>query len=655
MLDRASILERNCVRTNRAQSILQVGNGEFACGVDATGLQTFGGGIFSHWGWHSFPLPPGRAWDDIPRDGTFEAGRLQGPQIWPEDKKDIEKWLYQNPHMLALGRFSLRMDEKDVRPGDLTEVWRVLDIRSGIHTSSFCLNGSLYETESCVGDADTFQYTIKTTAAEAFVVLSFAYPEKLALRSEDAGQKNAARHQTECTIRQQEHTVIVRRNLDEAEYYVCIWAEGCRIVAEPERHTIAFMPTEETMCLRARFSLNLSVFPDEQDNHAQSAARMQAYWEQGAMLDLSESADPRWRELERRIVLSQYLMAVNSTGSLPSGESGLFKMDVWNGKFHMEMIFWHIAHFAAWNRLSYFCPAAQFYRNHQEQAAALAAQLGYKGLMWPKMTGPEGRNSPWYGNNILQWKQPHAILLAELEYAAAPSRDTLDNWRDVVFGTADFMADYVNWNREKGWYDLEPIMCANELAEGRNPAFELAYWYWGLDMALQWKERLGEAGNKKWVRVRDHLAPLPEAKGAYVTIDGWEDNYSDPQKSRQHPDPIGVFAFLPLTPKVVREKCAATLDGVLSSWKWDDTWGWDFPWIAMAAARLGRMEEAIEALLQDASKNIYDEAGVNNGWYLPGNGGLLYAMAMLCTRKKGDCLTIGKEWRIRHEGFITVP
>lgn len=37
---------------------LQVGNGNFAFGVDVTGLQTFNPfGTMSTWGWHNFSLP----------------------------------------------------------------------------------------------------------------------------------------------------------------------------------------------------------------------------------------------------------------------------------------------------------------------------------------------------------------------------------------------------------------------------------------------------------------------------------------------------------------------------------------------------------------------------------------------------------------------
>ena len=41
------------------------------------------------------------------------------------------------------------------------------------------------------------------------------------------------------------------------------------------------------------------------------------------------------------------LMAVNEAGSLPPQESGLVN-NGWNGKFHMEMYWWHAAHYALW-------------------------------------------------------------------------------------------------------------------------------------------------------------------------------------------------------------------------------------------------------------------------------------------------------------------
>jgi hypothetical protein len=49
----------------------------------------------------------------------------------------------------------------------------------------------------------------------------------------------------------------------------------------------------------------------------------------------------------------------------------------------------------------------------------------------------------------------------------------------------------------------------------------------------------------------------------------------------------------------------------------------------MGAARTGQPQIAIDALTSDNSKNSYDIEGLNGGWYLLGNGGLLYTVAMM--------------------------
>ena len=56
--------------------------------------------------------------------------------------------------------------------------------------------------------------------------------------------------------------------------------------------------------------------------------------------------------------------------------------------------------------------------------------------------------------------------------------------------------------------------------------------------------------------------------------------------------------------------------------------------MAMTAARLGKPEQAIDALLLDTPKNVYRANGHNHQRpgltiYLPGNGALLYAVAMM--------------------------
>ena len=73
------------------------------------------------------------------------------------------------------------------------------------------------------------------------------------------------------------------------------------------------------------------------------------YWKdlrtKGGVVDFSHCTDPRAKELERRVVLSQYLLAIQCAGSTPPQETGL-TYNSWFGKFHMEMIWWHQAQFA---------------------------------------------------------------------------------------------------------------------------------------------------------------------------------------------------------------------------------------------------------------------------------------------------------------------
>ena len=77
-----------------------------------------------------------------------------------------------------------------------------------------------------------------------------------------------------------------------------------------------------------------------------------------------------------------------------------------------------------------------------------------------------------------------------------------------------------------------------------------------------------------------------------------------------------------------------TLLQIEKTWDWPSTWGWDYPLLAMTAARLGLPEKAIDFLLLDTPKNRYLANGhnyqrLNLPLYLPGNGGLLYAAALL--------------------------
>jgi hypothetical protein len=102
---------------------------------------------------------------------------------------------------------------------------------------------------------------------------------------------------------------------------------------------------------------------------------------------------------------------------------------------------------------------------------------------------------------------------------------------------------------------------------------------------------------------------------------------------------LGALGVLP-GDGVDRETMRRTLDKVMEGWQWERTWGWDYPLTALTAARLGETKIAVDALLMKTEKNRYLPNGHN--WqrqnlpcYLPGNGGLLYAAAMMAAGWKG--------------------
>lgn len=124
-----------------------------------------------------------------------------------------------------------------------------------------------------------------------------------------------------------------------------------------------------------------------------SAAHWRKFWSSGGAIELDGTDDPRVKELERRIVLSQYLTAINCSGSLPPQETGLV-CNSWRGRFHLEMHWWQAAHFAHWNRVELLLPSLGWYSTVLETSRQTAKAQGFDGVRWPKQVGPDGRESP---------------------------------------------------------------------------------------------------------------------------------------------------------------------------------------------------------------------------------------------------------------------
>lgn len=231
--------------------------------------------------------------------------------------------------------------------------------------------------------------------------------------------------------------------------------------------------------------------------------------------------------------------------------------------------------------------------------------------------------------------------------------------------TADFMASYAFLDKATKRYDLgPPVFLASENTDPlttQNPTYELAYWRFGLRTALEWRKRLGLKPKPEWSKVLNGLAPLPVQEGVYVLHEGVKDMWT--KWNFEHPALTSVFGILP-GDGVDKETMRRTLDKVASTWNFDRTWGWDYPMLAMCAARLGEPERAIDFLLTDKPGFQFDEQGLATGGpfpYFPSNGGLLYAVAFMAAGWDGAPKTHAPgfpsngQWKVRAEGLSPAP
>jgi hypothetical protein len=432
----------------------------------------------------------------------------------------------------------------------------------------------------------------------------------------------------------------------------------------PHRFLLTAQKGVDTIDITCHFGLTAATEPASRVTQikAACAAWWPAFWKSGGAIDLSGSKDPRWMELERRIVLSQYELAVQSAGDNPSAEEGLTGLDGWQSKWHFEMIWWHLAHYALWDRWSMAEKALTIYQRISPAARAIAQNFDYQGLLWPKSTGPEGYNDGFPKEMPLLWREPHPIFFAELDYRLHPTPETLQKWKDVVFGTADFMADYPTRD-VNGQYNLENVWPETEGPRfPTNPIFELGYWRVTLEMAQQWRIRLGLPRDPHWDDVLHHLAPLPVKDGLYIYDDAMTDTYT--KRRFSHIDIIANMATLPSFPGLDPTIAHNTVKEVGRRWQWDGSWGWDFPLMAMASSRVGEPKLAVDALLNPSIKNQYDERGLNlrgTAPYLPGNGGLLYAVAMMAAgwdgapKRNAPGFPDDGSWTVRWEDLKPAP
>ncbi len=653
-----------------------LGNGKFAFTADVTGLQTFADDYFaagfpletkSRWAWHT---KSGKAYDLAEADEKYDA--YERKVSFPtQSNTPAAQWLRQNPHDLPLGRISLLLDGKKLAPQQLTQVQQNLDLWSGKLKSRYRLDEQDVQVASAVhAKRDAVAFSINSALNKAArLSVQFRFP-----RSYDFSVKNTPdmhwlhddEHNT--SIRSQtKNSLLLERRVDDLVFSVFISWRGYAQLKQNSQHAFELIPAGDKL-----FEFTVEYSESKKDKIrplkfvevAQSAnTYWKSYWRSGAFVDLTQSSDPRAHELQRRILLSQYLLAAQSRAKIPTQETGLTSSS-WYGKFHTEMAWLHYSHWILWNRSELAEPMLDWYLQTLDVARAIAKNRGLEGARWPKMVDVNGRESPG-GNPLIIWNQPQAIHLAEMYFQNNKDKKTLEKYAVLVDETARAMSAMLTWDKSNQWFGLNsPIWISQEIytpTASRNPTFELAYWRYGLAIAQQWRTRQGLAINPQWQAQLNALASLPVKNEKYVAMESIPDTFDNAASREDHPSMLAPTAFLNdanIDPKIMSN----TLDAVLKSWAFDTKiWGWDYPMLAMTAARLGRSDLAVELLLMESKNNRYlinghcPQIGADLPVYLPANSSLLTAVATMLEKnpKTGDYLGFPKKssWKIRAEGF----
>ena len=338
----------------------------------------------------------------------------------------------------------------------------------------------------------------------------------------------------------------------------------------------------------------------------------------------------------------------------------------WYGKYNLEMHWWHVFHFPFWGRTQLLERSLWWYQAALPRTRRMAAARRLNGARWVKAYGPQGweYTMPSVISPVLIWCQPHPISYAEVCYNAFPTRQTLEQYQELVFETAEYMASFAAWDESTHRYVLgPPIAPAQEtypINTVLNPTFELSYWRFGLEIAQQWRERLGLGREEKWEHVLNNLAQLPVHDGVYIGHEHCPETFT--AYNWDHPSMLASFGILPGT-DVDTKTMRRTLHKVLNEWDLEkQSWGWDYPMIAMTAARLGEPEIAVSILLSDLPQNKFLVNGHNRTrddlpCYLPANGALLIATAMMAAGWEGGPnenapgFPQDGNWTVRWEGL----
>lgn len=566
-----------------------IGNGDFAITLDQTGTQSLY-----------------EIYKDIP------LSTMSNKNWFYKDKKDIKPsyvdgkayMLFnldndpnyqtnrQYPFKYSFMQILLYDDDKLIDINNIKDVKQELDLYKGIVTSSFNYKEKINKTISFIyQDHDEFNFKLQSDNLN--LALKFNYPSYT---------KNGYR-------------LDILPNVLVKEDRITLLYDDKNSLSFKLKSSSNYQIVENTLIFDDN-NVSFSLALDE----IKEGKLLDEFWkcDNGIIIDNEE--------LVKKMVLSKYLLHVNSTGIYPPQESGL-TYNCWNSKFHLEM---HLIH-SLWNiynnHVGDLVKSFDYYLSIMPSSLKRASLNGYKGLRFPKMTGPDGEDSPSNIGPLLIWQAPHILFMLQEIYYLYNKENIIKKYEPLISGTIDFMISFLTLKDSK-YQMLDPLLEACEsipLDRCQNPSFELEYWRYTLERQPKIDTVLYGHQRYDYLDITSKIITPKEDDGIYLKTYGVIDKYD---LYKDHPTEGFLMSFF--KSKIVdKEKMVKTIDYILKNMDLSSYWGWDFPFLGLSLLNCGEIEKSIEVTQLNTINNQYLYNGHNTSprddlkAYLPGNGAFL--------------------------------
>lgn len=566
-----------------------IGNGDFAITLDQTGTQSLY-----------------EIYKDIP------LSTMSNKNWFYKDKKDIKPsyvdgkayMLFnldndpnyqinrQYPFKYSFMQILLYDNDKLIDINNIKDVKQELDLYKGIVTSSFNYKEKINKTISFIyQDHDEFNFKLQSDNLN--LALKFNYPSYT---------KNGYR-------------LDILPNVLVKEDRITLLYDDKNSLSFKLKSSSNYQIVENTLIFDDN-NVSFSLALDE----IKEGKLLDEFWkcDNGIIIDNEE--------LVKKMVLSKYLLHVNSTGIYPPQESGL-TYNCWNSKFHLEM---HLIH-SLWNiynnHVGDLVKSFDYYLSIMPSSLKRASLNGYKGLRFPKMTGPDGEDSPSNIGPLLIWQAPHILFMLQEIYYLYNKENIIKKYEPLISGTIDFMISFLTLKDSK-YQMLDPLLEACEsipLDRCQNPSFELEYWRYTLERQPKIDTVLYGHQRYDYLDIISKIITPKEDDGIYLKTYGVIDKYD---LYKDHPTEGFLMSFF--KSKIVdKEKMVKTIDYILKNMDLSSYWGWDFPFLGLSLLNCGEIEKSIEVTQLNTINNQYLYNGYNTSprddlkAYLPGNGAFL--------------------------------